>query len=126
MPEFLTVEDLLFLHADQVRRYGGSPGVRDAGLLESAVAQAQASFGGQSLHEDLHAMAAAYLYHLVMNHPFIDGNKRAGLVAALAFLELNGIDLHAPPGSLYELTIGVASGTTTKSQVAEFFRKLAH
>ena len=87
--EFLSVEDVLLLHADQVNLYGGDHGVRDPGLLESAVAQARASFGGEYLHTDILEMAAAYLYHIVQSHPFVDGNKRTGLIAALAFLDLN-------------------------------------
>lgn len=80
-PEYLTTEDVLEIHADQIERYGGSGGIRDRGLLEAAVAMPQASFDGQLLHGDLFEMAAAYLYHLVQNHPFVDGNKRAGTAA---------------------------------------------
>jgi len=120
--DFLRVEDVLNLHADQVDLYGGSHGLRDPGLMESAVAQPQASFGGAYLHEDLFEMAAAYLFHLVQNHPFLDGNKRTGAVAALVFLDLNGIEIHAPEGSLYNLTISVATGQAGKSEIAEFFR----
>jgi death-on-curing protein len=71
-PLFLDVEDVLALHADQLEVYGGSPGLRDRGLLESAVAQPQASFGGEFANEGLFAMAAAYLFHIVKNHPFVD------------------------------------------------------
>ncbi|MFN5897887.1 MAG: type II toxin-antitoxin system death-on-curing family toxin, partial [Planctomyces sp.] len=91
---FLTVSDVLESHQCQIEIYGGSPGIRDRGLLESAIAQPQTTFGGQYLHADVFEMAAAYLYHLVMNHPFVDGNKRVGLEAALVFLEINdaGVD----------------------------------
>ncbi|MBX3435700.1 MAG: type II toxin-antitoxin system death-on-curing family toxin [Pirellulales bacterium] len=119
--DFLSVDDVLFAHADQIARYGGDPGVRDAGLLESAVAQPQATFGGQPLHAFPFEMAAAYLYHLVQNHPFLDGNKRTGAVAALLFLDLNGIEIAAPRGALYDLTIAVASGEGEKPLIAEFF-----
>ena len=124
--DFLGVEDVLLLHADQVDLYGGEHGVRDLGLLESAVAQPQAAFGGQFLHTDIFEMAAAYLFHIVQNHPFIDGNKRTGLVAALVFLDLNGIELEAPKGSLYDLTMSVATGQIGKQEIAEFFRSLPH
>lgn len=126
MTDFLSVEDVLTLHADQVDLYGGEHGVRDLELLDSAVAQPQASFGGAFLHEFPSEMAAAYLYHIVQNHPFLDGNKRAGAVAALVFLDINGIELSAPQGSLYDLTISVATGTTGKKEIAEFFRLHAH
>ncbi len=126
MPDFLNVEDVLTLHADQVDLYGGDQGVRDPGLLESAVAQPQATFSGQYLHGDIFEMAAAYLFHIVQNHPFLDGNKRAGAVAALVFLDLNRIEIEAPKGSLYDLTISVATGQADKAQIAEFFREHAH
>ena len=114
MTDFLDIKDVLYLHADQVDLYGGGHGVRDAGLLESAVAQPQASYGGQYLHEDIFDMAAAYLFHIVQNHPFLDGNKRSGAVSALVFLDLNGIEIDAPKGSLYDLTLSVATGQAGK------------
>src|SRR5207248_2376813 len=75
-PRFLTLDEVLAIHSDQVRQYGGSGGIRDVGLLSSALAMPRASFGGQYLHPSLHEMAAACLFHLVQNHPFIDGNER--------------------------------------------------
>lgn len=125
-PDFLTLSDVLLLHDDQVALYGGATGVRDLGLLESAVAQPQAGYGGQLLHGDLFEMAAAYLFHIVKNHPFVDGNKRTGAVAALVFLDLNGIEIDAPKGSLYELTMSVASGQAGKEEIARFLRTHAH
>jgi death-on-curing protein len=103
--DFLDIPDLLRIHADQVDLYGGEHGVRDPGLLESATAQPRATFGGEFLHGDVFDMAAAYLFHIVQNHPFIDGNKRTGLMAALVFLDLNGVEIDAPKGSLYDLTM---------------------
>ncbi len=123
-PEFLSVEDVLDLHAGQLDRFGGATGVRDFGLLESAVAQPQAMFGGEFLHADLFAMAAAYLFHLVSNHPFMDGNKRTGLLAALVFLDLNGITLDYGSDDLYSVTMAVASGRMPKTQVAEELRRI--
>jgi death-on-curing protein len=105
MADFLSLEDVLTLHADQVALYGGDHGVRDLGLLESAIAQPQATFGGEFLHKDLFEMAAAYLFHIVQNHPFLDGNKRTGAVAAMVFLDLNGVEITAPKGSVYEVTM---------------------
>lgn len=120
--DFLSIGDVLFTHRDQIERYGGDPGVRDIELLESALAQPQATFNGQLLHAFPFEMAAAYLYHIVQNHPFVDGNKRTGAVAGLLFLDLNGIGINAPGGSLYDTTIAVASDNLGKSEVAEFFR----
>jgi death-on-curing protein len=125
-PDFLQVADILMLHEDQLDLYGGERGVRDMNLLESAVAQARATFGGEFLHRGIFDMATAYLFHIVQNHPFLDGNKRTGLVAALVFLELNGIELQAPVGSLYELTIRVATGRAGKPEIAEFLQSHAH
>jgi death on curing protein len=126
MTDFLRLEDILRLHAAQVDLYGGQHGVRDPGLLESALAQPQATFGGTFLHHDLFEMAAAYLFHIVQNHPFLDGNKRAGAVAALVFLDLNGIEVDASEGSLYDLTMTVATGKAGKPEIAEYFRSHAH
>ena len=89
-PRFLTLEDVLSLHEDQLERYGGMAGMRDAGGLESAVETARATFDGQYLHDGLFAMAAAYAFHIAESQAFVDGNKRTGLNAALVFLLLNG------------------------------------
>jgi len=121
--EFLTLDEVLALHAEQVERYGGSDGLRDLALLESALATPRATFGLEYLHASLPEMAAAYLFHLVRNHPFVDGNKRTGLAAAIAFLGLNGLWLDADPGELTEQVLGVARGTATKADVAVFIRQ---
>ena len=122
---YLSLADVLQLHADQVAQYGGDAALRDQGLLESALAQPGASFGGQPLHTDLFEMAAAYMFHIVQNHPFADGNKRTGLIAALVFLDDNGVEIEAPKGALYDLTIGVATGAVGKAEIAVFFREHA-
>ncbi|SRR5712692_10097021 len=109
-PEFLTVDDVVELHIMQLARYGGAAGLRDRALLESAMAQPMTSFGGAWLHPDLWTMAAAYLFHLVQNHPFVDSNKRTGLLSALVFLALNGIVIDQATAALYDLTMAVADG----------------
>lgn len=124
VPEFLDIKDVLELHALQLARYGGADGIRDQGLLESALAQAQATFDGQYLHDDLFSMAAAYLFHLAQDHPFVDGNKRTALLAALVFLDLNGISLLHRSEELYDLTMGVAQGLVTKATAAETLRRI--
>jgi death on curing protein len=123
-PVFLTVEEVLEIHAYQVEQFGGDPAIRDMGLLESAVSQASAQFGGQYLHEDLALMAAAYLFHIVQNHPFADGNKRTGTHAAIVFLELNGISLNLPVDAAEALVLRVAKGQSSKAEIADFFRNL--
>ena len=122
MPRFLTIDDVLESHAAQIDVYGGSEGMRDIGLLQSALAQPEATFGGQFLHLDLFEMAAAYLFHIVQNHPFVDGNKRVGLEAALLFLEINGQSIDTTDDALVDLVLQTAQGQTTKQQIADFFR----
>jgi death-on-curing protein len=123
-PVFLTLDDVLQIHAYQVEHFGGDPAVLDRRLLESAIAQPQQAFGGEYLHADLAAMAAAYLYHLVKNHPFADGNKRTGTQAAMVFLELNGHGLDYPLDETEQLVLGVAEGRVGKDEVAAFLRPL--
>jgi len=125
-PRFLTLTEVTAIHASRLALYGGLPGVRDPGGLESAVAMPQAGFGGAYLHEDLFAMAAAYLYHLAAGHPFVDGNKRTGVAAADMFLTLNGYDIPATAEDAFEALVWeVARGTADKARVAEFLRETA-
>jgi len=121
-PTFVGLDEVLALHADQIRRYGGRPGIRDLALLESALAAPETSYGGDYLHTDLYQMAAAYLFHVVRNHPFVDGNERTGLIAALAFLGLNELEIHAEADAIVELVVGVAAGEVGKAEVAIFFQ----
>ena len=122
MPEFLTLDDLLESHAEQIAAYGGSDGIRDVGLLESALAQPAATYSGQYLHADLFEMAAAYLFHLVHNHPFVDSNQRIGLEATLLFLEINDRPIEADDDALVDLVLRTVNGQMTKPQIADFFR----
>lgn len=124
-PEFLDIEDVLDIHEMQLARYGGTDGLRDQGLLESALSQPQATFGGDFVHDGLFAMAAAYLFHIVSNHPFVDGNKRTGLLAALVFLDLNGIAIERESETLYNLTMAVAQGRADKEEVAATLARVA-
>lgn len=123
---FLDLDRVLRIHRSLIEHYGGIEGLRDAGLLESAVATPRATFGGEFLHKDLFEMAAAYLFHIVQNHPFLDGNKRTGAAAAIVFLYLNGVELEADEDGLVELTLAVAQGQAGKQEAAAFFRRLAH
>src|SRR5688572_29541500 len=102
-PEFLSLDDVLTIHEDQIERYGGSPEIRDAGLLASAVETPRATYGEAFLHADLFHMAAAYLYHIVQNHAFVDGNKRTGAAAALVFLDINGVEVNVDDDDLVGL-----------------------
>jgi death-on-curing protein len=121
-PYFLTLDEVLAIHADQVRRYGGRRGVRDMALLDSALAMPPASFAGKRLHASLAEMAAAYLFHIAQDHPFVDGNKRTALAAALAFLWLNDERLEANEDELTELVLALAAGQVGKPEAAVFIR----
>jgi death on curing protein len=124
-PKFLTLEEVLGIHENRIRKYGGSSGIRDLGLLQSALGNVKATFGGQFLNETLFEMAAACLYSICRNHPFLDGNKRTALACALAFLRLNSMRIKSAPSDLYELVIGVAEGRVSKAAVAVFFEQHA-
>lgn len=119
---FLSVDDVLLLHTDTIDIDGGSHGVRDHGLLDAAVAMPRQQFGGEYLHEDLAAMAAAYLFHVAQNHPFVDGNKRAAVMAALAFLAVNSVDLAMAPHELEAITLKVAAGELAKEKLTRWLR----
>lgn len=119
---FLTTDEVLEIHDDQIRRYGGAVGIRDIGLLQSAVAVPSTGVGDQYLHRDLYEMAAAYLFHIVRNHPFVDGNKRTGAVAAMVFLALNDIRLEATEDEFEHIVREVARGRLDKAGVPEFIR----
>ena len=120
----LTKENVCEIHELAISRFGGSPGLCDTALLESAVSAPQASFGGTSPYADLVEVAAAYLYFLCKNHPFVDGNKRVALGACLVFLRLNGLE-PSPDGEQWEeLTMGVASSALERDEVTLRLRKL--
>jgi len=125
-PSFLTLAELLEIHRDQIQRYGGDDSMRDLGLLQSAIAMPSATFDGKFLHADLYEMAAAYLFHIVQNHPFVDGNKRTGAVAAIVFLDLNGVELDADQHAVEALVLSTAQGGSDKAALAEFFRCNSH
>jgi hypothetical protein len=107
-PQFLTVDDVLGIQREAIERFGGSHGLRDRGLLESAVHAPAATFGGQLLNSDVFEIAAGYLVSILLNHPFIDGNKRAAV---------------GSEPELSDLAIKVATGDSHKADVAEFFRR---
>lgn len=119
---FLTVEEVFEIHQDQIARYGGATGVRDVGLLGSAVQAPAASFGGQYLHDGLFEMAAAYLFHLVKNHAFVDGNKRVGTAAALTFLLLNGVGVREDEPALSDLVLAVAKDKAGTADVVAYLK----
>ena len=119
MPKF----DVLAIHQRQIERFGGLDGIRDEGLLDSALAQPQATFFGEFLHPTIHHGAAAYLYHLAKNHPFLDGNKRTAYGAMEAFLRLNGYNLDLSDDEVYDMVMQVAQGEMTKEELSIFLEE---
>ena len=125
-PVFLTFAEIIEIHDYQISHFGGASGVRDIELLKSAIGMPSATFGGEYLHPSIIEMAAAYLYHLVENHPFVDGNKRVGAMAALVFLDLNGYEFDASDADFTAMVLKVASGEMMKSEISMFLRRHAH
>ena len=119
-PTWLTVEAVLAMHADSVRLFGGSVGLRDPGLLESALARAQHLFTYEKA--DLCRLAAAYGHGIAKNHPFVDGNKRAAFLATTVFLERNGLTFTAPPAHAVAFMLGVADGSLDEEAFAAWLR----
>ena len=120
----LTVEIVREIHSEAIARFGGSKGVRDCALLESAVAAPQAGFGGKSPYRDLEEVAAAYLYYLCRNHPFIDDNKRAALGACIVFLRLNGVEPSADGPEWEELVLAITAGALDRGSATARLREL--
>jgi len=120
---YLSVQQLLRLHEIQLRAFGGSAGLRDRGGLEAAAARPQMTFGGDDLYPDLATKAAALMHSLVMNHPFVDGNKRVGAMAAELFLAANGHELEADDEALSDLTFAIACGEVPAEALAVWIRQ---
>jgi death on curing protein len=123
MIQYLSLDQVLELHAEAIRLFGGSPGVRDLGLIDSAVFQPQATFGGQDLHPTLVDKAAALAFSLIANHGFIDGNKRVGYAAMDTFLRVNGRKVVAPVDEAEAVTLAVAAGQMSRDQFTEWVRQ---
>jgi death-on-curing protein len=123
MAAFFSVTEVLDFHMEQINLYGGTHGVRDMGLLESAVAMPMSGSGESCFHSSPFEMAAAYLFHIVQDHPFIDGNKRTGLATCLYFLGLHGVEITVDSNELEQFVRSVAAGQVQKSEIAAFFEK---
>lgn len=122
-PEFLEIADIIDIHQILLEQFGGMPGVRDEGLLESALSQPQATFFGELLHPTIHEQAAAYLYHIAKNHPFLDGNKRTAYGAMEAFLRLNGYNLDISDEEAYNMVMQVAQSEMTKEELSSLLEE---
>ena len=122
---FISVEEMIDYHAEMIDEFGGLHGIRDMGLLISAVEMPKATFFNQDLHATVFDKAAAYLFHIIANHPFLDGNKRTATATTLTFLVSNGIELSYDSFKIEALVIGVAQGKIKKEEIADFFKKCA-
>ena len=118
---YLNLDMVLRIHDEQVDLYGGSKGLRELTLLESAIFRPQSTFGGQDLYETLFEKAAALMHSLVLNHAFVDGNKRTGIVASLTFLELNGFKVMAEDDELYKLSLKLEAKEFNVEKLAKWF-----
>ena len=123
MTRYLSFAEVLELHRSVVERWGGASGIRDLGILESALAQPRQSFGGQDLYPDLATKAAALCFSLVLNHPFIDGNKRIGHAAMETFLMVNGHELRAPVDEQEHIMVDLAAGNLTRDSFVEWVKQ---
>ncbi len=119
---FISIEDVIAFHDEQLRLFCGYEGIRDHGLLESAIMGPQSSFGGKYLYDDLYAMAAAYAHGIIKNHPFLDANKRTGISTALTFLYANNTKIHLTAAEVFALAIAIATSEVSQEDAASFFR----
>jgi death on curing protein len=124
--QFLTSEDVLRIHEVALKDQGGDPSMRDAGLLDSALAQPKQQFGGEYLHADIPSMAAAYAFHICLNHPFVDGNKRAGTAAMIMFLSDNGWSFDASADEAEPVILELAAGKLSKAALTGWLRAQCH
>lgn len=123
---FLSLSEITKLHLDQIKTFGGTNGIRDLNSLKSALHTPAATYDGQFLHPTIYEMASAYLFHIVQNHPFIDGNKRTGTMSMIVFLAMNNYNFDAPDKDLLEIVLQVAQGKANKSELSIFVKKWAH
>ena len=121
--KYLHPKQVLYLYQQIIQQSGGTIGLRDQGLLESAVYRPQASFGGQDLYPDLWSKAAAMGHSIISNHPFVDGNKRIGFEAMRLILRLNGFDLHASLDAKYDVVMAIAKGELAEQAIADWLKR---
>ncbi|OGE34436.1 hypothetical protein A3H85_01450 [Candidatus Daviesbacteria bacterium RIFCSPLOWO2_02_FULL_40_8] len=119
---YLTLEQILVIHQDQIDRYGGSHGIRELALLESAAFRPQSTFSDQDLYSDLFDKAAALMHSLILNHPFIDGNKRTGSVSVVAFLQINGWYLKAGRDDFLQTVLDIESKKINIEEIAQWLK----
>jgi death-on-curing protein len=120
---FIPKKVILYFHEQLIQIYGGSPGIRDESLLNSAIQQPKSSFDGNYLHNSIFEMASAYGFHLCKNHPFIDGNKRVALAAMDTFLQNNGYEISASEKETYKIIIELSAENLSKSELTQWLKQ---
>lgn len=120
---YITLEEVLAIHHDQVERYGGSHGIRDINLLASAIERPKSSFMGEDLYPTIFDKAAALMHSILLNHPFLDGNKRTGIISASLLLHLNGWGLQAKQKELVGATLAVESKNWNLEQISKWLKE---
>ncbi len=121
--KYLTVQDVLLLHDLAIENFGGSHGLRDLGLLESAVARPQSTFGGEDLYKDIFLKGAALVHSLLMNHQFVDGNKRTAMFSVMTFLELNGYKFLAKQSEVVETALWIENKKPSIKEISKWLEK---
>ena len=120
---YLNINQVLAIHSEVIEQAGGSRGIRDIGLVDSAVARPQATFGGKDLYPDIFSKAACLGHSLIRNHPFVDGNKRTGYMSIRLFLNINGYDIKAPENEKYKFVIEITEKKRDERSIAEWLKK---
>lgn len=120
---FLTTEEVLKIYENQMKLFGGKHLILNLDLLESAVHEPQATYAGEFLYPDVYSMGAAYAYCIIKNHAFFDGNKRTGMIAALMFLQANGIDVKFKDDEFYSVGYKIANSKMDIDDIVKIFRK---
>jgi len=121
--KYLTAEQVLFIHSRLIDETGGSHGIRDVGLLQSAVERIRATFGGKDLYPDIFYKAAALMESLIKNHPFVDGNKRTAITSASIFLKMNGYVLETTQKDFEQFALRMAIGKASIEDAADWFKR---
>ncbi|MBI2032027.1 MAG: type II toxin-antitoxin system death-on-curing family toxin [Candidatus Levybacteria bacterium] len=120
---YITLDVVLAIHDDMIEKYGGSHGIRDLGLIQSAIARPQSSFGGEDLYKDIFDKAAALFYPLMFNHAFVDGNKRTTIVSTARFLSMNGYDLDVSQKELVVFPLRVENKHLSIEEISKWLER---
>lgn len=122
--KYMTVENAIGIHGEEINVSGGLHGIRDIGLLESAILSAEQTFGGELLYKTPQEVASVYFHHIIKNHPFVDGNKRTGLAVYISFMRNNGYICNCDDDELYNMTVSVADNSLSFNDVVNMTKRI--